>query len=253
LYQFTTLAGSNYTILPATIAETESCAASISAGDTHTTFTNGAFSNVRGTKLNANAAGDFVTYTVTNVSAGNYRLRVVADAGTDRARFQLSGGVSGALANIGALFDTYSATNIVYLLPVRITTTTNVISLWTNLLKEFDCGEWTAPTNGNYDFKFTVVDKNAGSSGYSLSFDHIKFTPVVVTPADPPTLKAGLQSGNIILSWPTNATGFNLESTTNLPAAIWTGVIPAPVIVSTNYFVTNTPNTGQRFYRLHKP
>jgi hypothetical protein len=74
-----------------------------------------------------------------------------------------------------------------------------------------------------------------------------------VTPADPPTLKAGLQSGNIILSWPTNATGFNLESATNLPTAIWTGVIPAPVIVSTNYFVTNTPNTGQRFYRLHKP
>jgi hypothetical protein len=70
---------------------------------------------------------------------------------------------------------------------------------------------------------------------------------------DPPTLNASLQAGNIILSWLTSATGFNLESATNLPATIWTGVIPAPVIVSTNNFVTNTANAGQRFYRLHKP
>ena len=250
VYEFATLAGSNYTILPAKIFETENLAITTSAGDAHTTLTNSAFSNVRGTLLSANAAADFVAYTLTNIPAGKWRIRIVADCGTNRARIQLTGGLAGSLTNIGTIFDTYSATNVAGLYPSNGLTGQ---LLWTNMLKEFDCGEWTAPTNGNYDFKFSVVDKNASSSGYSLSFDHIKFTPVVVTPADPPILKASLQSGNVILSWPTNATGFNLESATNFPTAIWTGVIPAPVIVSTNNFVTNTPNTGQRFYRLHKP
>ena len=27
-----------------------------------------------------------------------------------------------------------------YLLPIKISTSTNVIGLWTNMLKEFDCG-----------------------------------------------------------------------------------------------------------------
>lgn len=255
LYEFTTLAGSNYTIVPSTAFETEFCPATISAGDTHQATTNAAFSNVRGTKLNANAPGDFVTYTLTNVTAGTYQLRVAADAGTDRARFQLSGGPGGTSTNIGPVCDTYSATNVVYLLPLHLNLATNFISLCTNMLKEFDCGTWTAPTNGNYDFKFTVVDKNASSTGYWLSFDYIKLTPAVVTvvQANPPTLKASLIAGQIVLSWPTNATGFALESATNLVGASWSNVLPAPVFFSTNNFVTNSADADRRFYRLRKP
>jgi hypothetical protein len=191
LYQFTTIAGSNYTILPATIAETENLAAnSLSAGDTHQVLTNAAFSNVRGTRFNASAASDFVSYIVSNVVAGSYRVRVVADAGNDRGQFQLAcGPVSGTLTSLGTAQDTYSATNLAYLLPLRIGTPTNVISLWTNQLTEFDCGIWQAPSNGNYEFKFTVAGKNAASSGYTLSFDHIKFTPAPAAPPanNPPT------------------------------------------------------------------
>ena len=52
---------------------------------------------------------------------------------------------------------------MVYLLPINLTTPTNLIVLWTNMLKELDCGTWQAPSNGNYDFKFTV-DKNAAAA-----------------------------------------------------------------------------------------
>jgi hypothetical protein len=45
------------------------------------------------------------------------------------------------------------------------------------MLKEFDCTNWQAPSNGNYQFKFTVDSKNASSSGYNLAFDYIKLTP----------------------------------------------------------------------------
>ena len=69
LYEFSTITGSNYTIIPAVVAETES-SPTLSAGDTHQATTNLAFSGSRGTHFNANAAADFVTYVVTNVSAG---------------------------------------------------------------------------------------------------------------------------------------------------------------------------------------
>lgn len=253
VYEFSTVAGSNYSVVPARVYETENLFITTSAGDTHTALTNSAFSNSRGTRFTANAAADFVAYTLTNVPVGNWRVRVVADCGTNRARFQLTGGLNGSLTNIGAIFDTYSATNVAGLYPSNGLTAQ---IMWTNMLKEFDCGEWSVPTNGNYEFRFTVVDKNTSSSGYWLSFDHMKLSLAPVgnaAPLNPPTLSASLQAGNIILSWPTNATGFNLESASNLPAVIWTGVLPAPVIFNTNNFVTNATSAEQKFYRLHKP
>lgn len=252
VYEFATVAGSNYTILPATVFETENLAAATSAGDTHQTLTNSAASNFRSTRLNANAASDFVAYTLTNVSAGTYQLRVVADCGADRARFQLAAGPAGSVTNVGPVQDCYSATNLVYLLPTNTLTAT---LLWTNLFREFDCGQWIAPTNGNYEFRCTVTGKNAASSGYMLVFDHIKLTPAasVLVPIDPPTLTATLAANEIILAWPTNAPGFQLESATNLPTALWTGVLPLPTILHTNHIVTNVVDAARRFYRLHKP
>jgi hypothetical protein len=55
----------------------------------------------------------------------------------------------------------------------------------------------------------------------------------------------------VIFTWPTNATGFTLQSTTNLtPSAIWSTVSPAPVIVNGQYTVTNSISGTQQFYRL---
>jgi len=187
LYQFSTISGSNYTIVPALVAETENLPAAFSAGDTHQIVTNAAFSNLRGTVLNANAGGDYVAYTVSNLTAGNYHVRIGANAGANRGRFQLACGPNGGtVSNVGTVQDTYSPTNVAYLLPshynrdtngVPFASSTNTILLWTNLQQELDCGTWQAPSNGNYTFQFTVVDKNAGSSGYGLAFDYIKLTP----------------------------------------------------------------------------
>jgi hypothetical protein len=55
----------------------------------------------------------------------------------------------------------------------------------------------------------------------------------------------------MILTWPTNLTGFTLQSTTNLVAApVWSGVQPAPVVVNTNNSVTNGVSGARKFYRL---
>jgi hypothetical protein len=90
--------------------------------------------------------------------------------------------------------DTYSPTNVAYLLPIKVTTPTNVIVLWTNMQREFDCGNWSAPSNGNYNFKMAVTGKNSSSSGYVLTTDFIKLVPasVVASTNNPPLTPANL-------------------------------------------------------------
>jgi uncharacterized repeat protein (TIGR03803 family) len=56
---------------------------------------------------------------------------------------------------------------------------------------------------------------------------------------------------NVVLTWPTNAPGFTLQSTTNLvPPAVWTTVSPGQVVVNGQNTVTNPASSGQKFYRL---
>lgn len=70
-----------------------------------------------------------------------------------------------------------------------------------------------------------------------------------VTPS-PPLLTITPSGTNVILKWPTNATGFNLEFATNLVSPVWKTNLPAPVVVSTNNAVTNGISGTQKFYRL---
>ena len=66
-----------------------------------------------------------------------------------------------------------------------------------------------------------------------------------------PQLAAIRSGAGMVIMWPTNATGFTLQSTTNLDLPTgWTTVSPAPVVVRTNNAVTNTISRTQQFYRL---
>jgi uncharacterized repeat protein (TIGR01451 family) len=68
----------------------------------------------------------------------------------------------------------------------------------------------------------------------------------------PPSLTVMLVPiNNIVLLWPTTASGFTLQSTTNLQGTtLWTSVTNTPVVVGSNYAVTNTTSGNRRFYRL---
>jgi uncharacterized delta-60 repeat protein len=58
---------------------------------------------------------------------------------------------------------------------------------------------------------------------------------------------------NVVLSWATSATGFTLESKTDLNTNLWSVVSPAPVVSGTNNVVTNAVVSGSaRFYRLRQ-
>jgi uncharacterized repeat protein (TIGR03803 family) len=76
-----------------------------------------------------------------------------------------------------------------------------------------------------------------GTAGFGTVFSLVVPPPLFIT-------QAGM---NVILSWPTNVSGFNLQSATNLtPPVTWSAV-------SGQHSVTN-PTTGQqKFFRLTRP
>lgn len=76
---------------------------------------------------------------------------------------------------------------------------------------------------------------------------------VVDASPPPPSLEILPMSGTALqLSWPTNATGFALESATSLPATVWTAVTNS-VATNGEMFRVQLPATGaQRYFQLRK-
>jgi uncharacterized repeat protein (TIGR03803 family) len=66
-----------------------------------------------------------------------------------------------------------------------------------------------------------------------------------------PQLTISLAGTNVIVTWPTSMAGFTLLSTTNLaPPAVWITNTPPPVIINSQYTVTNPASVSRKFYRL---
>ena len=67
------------------------------------------------------------------------------------------------------------------------------------------------------------------------------------------TLNIQRAGSNVILTWPTNTTGFSLASTLNLgAAAVWNTNSTAPVVVNGQNVVTNPIAGIQQYYRLQQ-
>jgi uncharacterized repeat protein (TIGR03803 family) len=66
-----------------------------------------------------------------------------------------------------------------------------------------------------------------------------------------PTLTIIPLGSNVALLWPVNATGFTLQSTTNLvPPTAWTPVLTIPSVINGQNTVTNPISSTQQFFRL---
>jgi uncharacterized repeat protein (TIGR03803 family) len=111
---------------------------------------------------------------------------------------------------------------------------------------------FTASTDGGHVIAGLTLSSNTlygtayygGSSGDGTVFS-------LSLPASAPQLTIIPSAASVILTWPTNAAGFTLQSTTNLlPPAAWTTVSPDPVVVNGQNTVTNLISGAQQFYRL---
>jgi len=136
--------------------ETENLSiAAQTAGVTQTTGTDSHFSNNTGTFFPAVASGQYITYTVPNITAGTYDVRVGVKQYSVRGTWQLAISRLDQLnspTNVGSPFDEYfNGTQFT----------------------EVDLGLWTPGTTSDKAFRFLVTGKNASSGGYDLSFDYI--------------------------------------------------------------------------------
>jgi uncharacterized repeat protein (TIGR03803 family) len=68
-----------------------------------------------------------------------------------------------------------------------------------------------------------------------------------------PSLTMTFSGTNASLSWPASATGFTLQSTTDLVSRAWSAVPTPPVPVNGQNTVSDPLSSTQRFYRLIKP
>jgi uncharacterized repeat protein (TIGR03803 family) len=88
----------------------------------------------------------------------------------------------------------------------------------------------------------TALEGGSGGRGTIFS---------ISLPDGPPQLSITPAGATVILAWPTNSTGFTLQSTTNLgSSAVWTTNSPPPVVVNGQNTVTNPISGTQQFYRL---
>ncbi|MEO8428232.1 MAG: hypothetical protein ABI651_14070, partial [Verrucomicrobiota bacterium] len=75
-----------------------------------------------------------------------------------------------------------------------------------------------------------------------------------VLPAAGVQMQIALSGGNIIISWPSTAIGFFLESTSSLaPPITWNEVIDTPSDDGVQKTVTTDAGSGEEFYRLRNP
>jgi glucuronoarabinoxylan endo-1,4-beta-xylanase len=68
-----------------------------------------------------------------------------------------------------------------------------------------------------------------------------------------PSLTGTRQGDNLVLSWPTNASGFGLEYSTNVSGGTWLPFPAAPAVLGNNFTVTSGVSNEAGFFRLHKP
>jgi O-glycosyl hydrolase len=95
-----------------------------------------------------------------------------------------------------------------------------------------------------YTWQVRYQDNHGAWSGYSAA---TAFSTLA------PTLSVTKQAGNVVISWPTNATGFALEYSTDLTTTNWNPVSPDPVILGNLNVVTNGMTNPATFFRLYQP
>ncbi len=137
--------------------------------------------------LQADGVGDFVDYTLPNIPAGTYNLRLKYKAHPNRGILSLK--VDGT--TVGSTLEQYSAT-VAY--------------------PERDFGRVTFSAAGNHVVRLTVTGKNAVSGAFTLSADTFTLVPVTTTSAKLPIAPSGVMASAHDGNVPANAVDGNLAT-----------------------------------------
>jgi hypothetical protein len=136
---------------------------------------------------------------------------------------------------------------------------TNLLSLGGNVFSQ--CFSLTAvhfegppPSADSTAFDYdanVIIYYLPGVAGWGSTFAGRPTEPwTAPPPSSPPPLTLFSRGSDLILVWPTNSTGFTVQSTTNLLSPVWIANSAAPVVVNGQYTVTNPISGTQQFFRL---
>jgi uncharacterized repeat protein (TIGR03803 family) len=187
--------------------------------------------------LNTNGTGFTILHSFTDVLGNLYTNRTGANP---FAGLILSGDTLYGTASAGGS----SGRGTVFAL--------NTNGLGFTILHSFTAISGPASTNsdGALPYAGLILSRNTlygtansgGSSGHGTVFSLSLPAPrLTITPSGP----------NVILTWPANAAGFTLQSTTNLVSpADWSAVAQSAVTNAGQISVTVPTNPGRKFFRL---
>ena len=88
---------------------------------------------------------------------------------------------------------------------------------------------------------------HAGTDSWYFGIDDVGLYSLSATPGQAVSLSISRSGDKIVISWPQNVSGYNLEQADSLSAPSWTGVSGVA-----NNSVEVTIGPGQKFYRLHR-
>lgn len=89
-----------------------------------------------------------------------------------------------------------------------------------------------------------------GSGGAFIATNNNTYGTFYASKISGPVVNIQPSGNQLVLSWPTNAAGLNLEYTANLSGGVWSPVTNVRGIVGSQFVVTNAVADPARFYRL---
>lgn len=69
----------------------------------------------------------------------------------------------------------------------------------------------------------------------------------------PPSLKISADNGNLLITWPTNATPYVLQESMGPSTSAWTDVLTPPTVTNAQNQIAVSPSEVSHFYRLRSP
>ena len=105
-----------------------------------------------------------------------------------------------------------------------------------------DVSRWAGQ---NVEFFFGLL--GGTSTNATVTVGAMRFYQV-----EPPQLQVEQNGADVILSWPASALNYTLVSVASLTDTNWLAVTNPPVLTGLRQQITNTVNSGSRFYRLRK-
>jgi hypothetical protein len=100
----------------------------------------------------------------------------------------------------------------------------------------------------------TLPPGNLGEGIYGATVFSLMITNVTAQTNPPVFLDIKLENpGNVVVSWPSSATNYGLQISTNLSSGSWSNVISGITTAGGNFVHTNPVNGKAGFFRLQSP